>query len=144
MSILMKDKIITTLQNKKNPSGLEAFLLICADADELSPNFKKAFNAMLKDLMEIEKLKEEQKKLDQNITKTYGALTQHGSFHKETAEILLSEKQKELEMKEAVPAADTPNTQKESPAAVKEKSPNITLPPTKKNPPNRITPPQKR
>lgn len=139
----MKDKIITTLRNKKNPTGAEAFLLICADADKLSSNFKKAFNAMMKDLESIEKLKEEQKKLDDSVKKTYATLTQHGNFHRETAEILLNEKQKELEMKEAIPAADTPNTQKESPTTVKEKSPNITLPPTKQNPPSRITPPQK-
>lgn len=138
MSILMKDKIITTLQNKKNPSGSEAFLLICADADELSPNFKKAFNAMLKDLMEIEKLKEEQKKLDQNITKTYGTLTQHGSFHAEIAKILL----KELEAKEIVPAAKSPNSKEETMPVVKE-SHNITLPPKKQNVPSRITPPTK-
>lgn len=97
----MNDKIITSLRNIKKPTGTEAFLLICADADKLSSNFKKAFNSIMKDLTGIEKLKDDQRKLDGNIKKTYATLTQHGNFHTEIAKLLLKDNFNRITKEEA-------------------------------------------
>ena len=91
----MKDKIIDQLSEKKSPNGAEAFFLICANAEKLSPQFRKTFNAMLRHFEAIEQLKLEQEKREQSIKDAYASLTLSGSFHEETAKLIAQKIQKE-------------------------------------------------
>lgn len=91
----MKDKIIEQLSEKKNPNGAEAFFLICANAEKLSPQFRKTFNAMMRHFEAIEQLKLEQDKREQSIKDAYASLTLSGSFHEETAKLIAQKIQKE-------------------------------------------------
>lgn len=91
----MKDKIIEQLSEKKNQNGAEAFFLICANAENLSPQFRKTFNAMLRHFEAIEQLKLDQEKREQSIKEAYASLTLSGNFHEETAKLIAKKTQRE-------------------------------------------------
>lgn len=91
----MKDKIIEQLSEKKNQNGAEAFFLICANAENLSPQFRKTFNAMLRHFEAIEQLKIDQEKREQSIKEAYASLTLSGNFHEETAKLIAKKTQRE-------------------------------------------------
>ena len=91
----MKDKIIEQLSKKKNPNGAEAFFIICANAEKLSSQFRKTFNAMLRHFEAIEQLKLDQEKREQSIEDAYASLVMSGNFHEETAKLIAQKTQRE-------------------------------------------------
>ena len=97
----MKHKIIEQLSEKKNPNGAEAFFLICANAEKLSPQFRKTFSAMLRHFEAIEQLKLDQKKREQSIEDAYSSLVMSGNFHEETAKLIAQKRRQDQQAEQA-------------------------------------------